>query len=930
MILTLASIGIFQKNQQSRSLAQVKDIKYILQDLELESNKIETAVINNALTAAARIALPVYFDTLELEKSLKIRLIAHLNSTHFRSKIVPFLLHTKNLYYNKKEHVDQGFKYHILNHFDKGSYTPGMEHGLFSLKEIKPKKDEEKKDNNSMQGKMKIFVSEFLTMYDLIFLSNKSSTSQFTDADIARLKKSFEKILVHVEPMVEANQDAKETVATISKDETRKEIIALSVGQFLEQILSKHFQIFTERARREKAISAWLERKTNEFEEQKNSDIITFLQAYQNKKFAVHIIVDGLQGHLIQALTGNNDIFLKKILKEHELQKTYQPKNEKATVLAKQQITFLPHLVKNGPLNHGFYLPFFTELFKNHGNLWAIQGISTTPTISVRNLPMVMSGVDVVGQEGTGLPNFHYIDRQGSDQKIKQERAYYFFGNDALLLPTITENNGMQTMFTRLKKQGIQGIACHTNYDKDAIQTFDGLLNLGLGEKVRDFGEINCLAEISKRAQAENEIRSIATELTKQLNELKKDWGFKLFNKFTSWKNKNEIKTLTKRLSELEPKGLPSYIQIYNPWPDHFAHFYGPHSDAILSPTGEINRLDYWLFQLEGIFYQQKLYKNTLFGMAGDHGLSPIYYALNPELTVLHRFSEEKKIPLKIKKISSDEGEGPKLNHPIKPESMRGYDVVIASTAGGNYMMDFFINQTNRWAEQPLYEDLVNYQTLSGHTINVPEILMQYLPETLDYLVLRNKTSNRQQADISLMAMRGGRAFRERLVRIADRAFLQVSQADLLGLHRLTPYRKVEAIELKKHQELKDKCLTQANFEDSKTWCDQNQWRELFLSLERPDAVNQLGHLYDSDKAGTINLFPKFGIGYNTKVPGRHAGESFHEKDAMVAFWGGRANTYTEINSAVNGQVAPTLYEFLTGKKDKGFGFSVIEKVFNE
>ena len=51
-------------------------------------------------------------------------------------------------------------------------------------------------------------------------------------------------------------------------------------------------------------------------------------------------------------------------------------------------------------------------------------------------------------------------------------------------------------------------------------------------------------------------------------------------------------------------------------------------------------------------------------------------------------------------------------------------------------------------------------------------------------------------------------------------------------------------------------------------------------------SVAQLAHLYDADRAGPVNLFPRRGVGYNSNVPGRHAGESFHEKNACVALWG--------------------------------------------
>jgi hypothetical protein len=77
--------------------------------------------------------------------------------------------------------------------------------------------------------------------------------------------------------------------------------------------------------------------------------------------------------------------------------------------------------------------------------------------------------------------------------------------------------------------------------------------------------------------------------------------------------------------------------------------------------------------------------------------------------------------------------------------------------------------------------------------------------------------------------------------------------------------------------------------------------------------VTQLAHLFDTDRAGTINLFPRDGVGYNTKVPGRHAGESFHEKDAFVAVWGAGVSG-ERVKVAVNGAVPMALYRWVTGE----------------
>ena len=71
------------------------------------------------------------------------------------------------------------------------------------------------------------------------------------------------------------------------------------------------------------------------------------------------------------------------------------------------------------------------------------------------------------------------------------------------------------------------------------------------------------------------------------------------------------------------------------------------------------------------------------------------------------------------------------------------------------------------------------------------------------------------------------------------------------------------------------RCL-EADPETPSAWCREDAWRELTSYTPRPDSVVQLAHLYDSARAGTINLFPRAGVGYNSVVPGRHAGETFH------------------------------------------------------
>ena len=154
----------------------------------------------------------------------------------------------------------------------------------------------------------------------------------------------------------------------------------------------------------------------------------------------------------------------------------------------------------------------------------------------------------------------------------------------------------------------------------------------------------------------------------------------------------------------------------------------------------------------------------------------------------------------------------------------------------------------------------------------------------------------------------------------------------MLGVQQLNAYLSPPSSdELEHYAQLVERCVYHAKANQAETWCSSAQWRELTRFTPRPDSVNQLAAIYEDDRAGTINLFPKEGVGFNTKVPGRHAGESYLEKDAFIGFWGSPiGNQATPLGSVENGSLAPTLYHYLTGDEVKvgedGWGYPSVLK----
>jgi hypothetical protein len=270
-------------------------------------------------------------------------------------------------------------------------------------------------------------------------------------------------------------------------------------------------------------------------------------------------------------------------------------------------------------------------------------------------------------------------------------------------------------------------------------------------------------------------------------------------------------------------------------------------------------------------------------------------------------YLKSKGVELKIEKISSDEGEGAKMNHPEKPPSMKNIDIVVASTAGGNYTMDFFTDSNEHWKIQPLYKDLTQQKTLKGKIVNFPQTIAQVLGSSLDYLVVREITPTPKQSGTRLMRYRNGKLQEAIIWKLEDRIYYEGQD-----LVELQTFSNLEGITRETHTSLVDECFKFARKDNPSTWCTEEKWRTLTAGTWKPDSVVQLAHLYDTDRAGTVNLFPVRGVGYNTNVPGRHAGEDFHEKDAFVGFWGGEVKTKSPIPTAVNGSMPVTLYHYLT------------------
>ncbi|MGF1689471.1 alkaline phosphatase family protein [Photobacterium japonica] len=897
------------------------------------------------------LTLDAYLITLPLDAKTKARVMGQLADPTYAIPLGYFLYQ----FYDRYTGIgnEDVFKAYLKTVYDERALT-GFEHSLFTLNAKTNTENKDHKKDQAHQEGIKVdgeFMAAMVTVYDALVQIGEwqdmaQLPSQYTyltnSAHDLALVSQIQPIVIHLLMQASAGMedgDMKNALLTIIDDgapeqqsnnnnsNNKAQALTITLIDFIRLNVLKAYRQFVYQDERAIALNNWLQ---NAFNDQPSA-AIGFLQSQQQRRFAVQITVDGLQQGLMEGLVDPKKPFIGVAYNNHLDHKKYDAPETVSSPDHEQDTRFLQTLAEQ-PYNDPHYLPFFTRLYQAHTASIARVGISSTPTISVRNLPIIKTGAKVSGEQGTGIPNFHFVDRE-------EDRAYYFFGNDALQLDRLMQANNVKTMFDRLNY--LKTLNCNAQYDWNAHTSYDALVNLGAGETLRDFGEKRCVRELQERAKTEQQLTRLREQLIHDITAYQYIPSWRFYTKLShQWKVEQAIETY----AQLDGKGMPDYTLIYNPWPDHFAHFVGPFSDELIMPTGELNRLDYWIGQVEQTYRDAGVYPRTLWGMAGDHGLAPVYYTLNPEKAIFAPLEKRLGYPLSIRKISSDEGEGPKITNALNSPTNKGIDVVVASTAGGNFMLDVF-NATQGWKTQPRYHELTQWQPINStsnastslnNNVDLIAETLTALGDTLDYLVVRENACTEQTCHVRLVGQRNGKRVDEFIQQQDGRYFYSAKDhnSSLLNIHQMNPYLPLKSkADVDTFAHYYNLCVTSAEQTNPHTWCDANQWRALTRFTPRPDSVIQLATLYAEPRAGTINLFPRDGIGYNTRVPGRHAGESYLEKDAFIGFWGEPIGPHpTPLISEENGSLAPTLFEYLTGEtvvvNQNGWGYpSLLNKL---
>jgi hypothetical protein len=443
-------------------------------------------------------ALGVFLRTLPLEKEVRSRIIKSMNNKDFSNITVPFLLAMKSAYLASSKSRKNNFNNYILSLYPDKNQLPGLEHSHFHY----PVKKRDRKKEEASEGIPKEVIAGAVKIFDTVFL--KDGTFKLGEPPkrnlnmIGKIKNEIQSIIRQMKVNTE-DPLVSEVLDNLVTDNDRLEAMSVTLVDFIGIFTFNHFKMFANRFTLEEKMQIKMQEMFDQDHGDKLWDWLEY-ELYQ-KKYGVQVIVDGLQGQLIEALVSGdqNHPFIQNVVKEHLNREQYKPKNISTYEPAgDEQMDFIIGLAnKSFNLKNLDYLNFFKELYTKHLNGVVKRGVSTTPTISVRNLPMIQTGAPVVSKDGgTGIPTFHYLDR-------KKEQAFYFWGNDAIMLDELTAKAGMKTLFERMPDKFTMN--CMATYETGANWSINPLLNVALGEKIRDFGEIICLDELESRIKNRNE-----------------------------------------------------------------------------------------------------------------------------------------------------------------------------------------------------------------------------------------------------------------------------------------------------------------------------------------------------------------------------------------------------------------------------------------
>lgn len=909
----------------------------LLEDLFQAPIELTDQNARAALKGINKKAVVLFLRSCDLREDVEGRLVGLVEGDRIDRVTIPFVYHLYELYgapVTSNDDTLDGLGY------DEPNDEPAGGPGLAALVRQSPR--------------IRRHVVNALRLFDALFLRTKPGADgqpvhwrydedAYRDVKAVVREVAGEMLGRSDDALTRPDAEKSEYVAAVEeilRDDQRLTEFVEFFTDMVRDLADSWLRSFVERAERRRLRHEWVEER---IARRRYYEIADYAMAQSQRRLVVHIAVDGLQGKLLEGLAqlsqgdreGTGAGYVASLVERYQ-RSDMSPANYGESERAK-----LPplgndvvELVENAHARPDFLENFKKRVFAPDAQA-VIVNVATvdTPTISVRNLPIIYSGHAVAGRFGTGIPNFSYLDRRTG-------RGWYFWGSDVLDFRRIFANredeiphgakrpvsDGARTLFQRLWRYNT--LSAMPSVDTGALEKISAEVGTAIGEVQRNFIEKAIVMRLRRRAKMEQDLNDRRRWLIEHRN---LNDGFLAELVFSPV----ELKTFREHaryVAEHEDEGLPDYLLWYNPWPDHFAHGKGPYSDAIIGGRGEYDRLDFYFGQVVDVYHslptidgRGSYADRTLFGVVSDHGLVYTPRQISTEKLLFDAMRGEG-IEITVQKLTQDEGGLPDIHGRDHLKPTRPFDVVVGSTAGGSYVLDLFTaagvdGDDEAWRRHPDYHQLREHRLLSGQTIDVIDQLGRHLRDEIDIVLVREygpesgaAWPTEVESAVRIVAPGRGEA---RIVRLrvpgqssaaARYRYELLGDDDPLGLlasirQELLPPDGPAPEEVRKQL---TGCL------EASDGCGDRHWREWLSYTSRPDAIFQYSHLYDSDRAGTINVFPRLHVGFNSAVPGRHAGESFGEKNGTQLYFGAGLKR-AGLQTARNGSLPVTLYHWLIG-----------------
>ncbi len=884
-------------------------------------------------------AVVLFIDSCELPADARGRLVAMVRGEEFASVTVPFVYYLYELY---------------------GEPAAGEPESMADLAYDEPAEEPHATSGPGLgqivrqSPALRKHLRNALRLFDALFLQLKPGATwddpveeRYDEAAYNNIKAIAREVAAEFLAKPGDADRAEQSEYLVMLEETLRDDAKLTdfiefFADFVRQLADSWLESFARRENRKEERQAWV---ADKLAHNRRYEIADYARSQAERKLAMQLAVDGLQGKLLEGLcqlssadrAGSGAHYVTDLVHEHQ-----KPEWDPARYDSKMPPALghdVVELVDKAP-NRPDYLENFKKYFFAPDAPAVVVNVATvdTPSISVRNLPIIFSGHAVAGPNGTGIPNFSYLDRATG-------RGWYFWGSDVLHMRNIFGNRedliprgqkrdgpGARTLFERLWRHNT--VSCMATIDTGALEKNSSEIGVAVSESRRNFIEKIIVARFRQRAKIERELNRRRRWL---IDHRSTSGGFlaRLILKPITLKTFREHAEF---IAEHEDEGLPDYTLWYNPWPDHFAHTKGPYSDDIIGYAGEYDRLDFYVGKMIEVYESVPTVSGrganyadrALFGVVSDHGL--VY---TPQIVstddLLFESMRRDGIDVKYLKITHDEGGLPAIHGRKNIKPTRPFDAVVGSTAGGSYIIDLFGSTATdgddeAWRRHPDYHELRNYKLLSGQRIDWIEQLKLRLNDTMDVAVVRENGPAFGESWPSAKLPRGPTLTADAVVRVVSgRGEARVYRNRVIGeeagprtiyrYEKLTsedPLTLVDSVRpflvlATEHAPsyLPDLITTSGNADDA-------IWRSLLSNTLRPDVIYQFSHLYDTDRAGTINIFPLPHVGMNSGVPGRHAGEAFGEKNGTQLYRGAGLKRAT-IQTARNGSLPVTIFHWLVG-----------------